>query len=234
MPRKPTTKTILFADGSKSVFNKNGNGEGTLYFQESKNAWRASYVLEGETIRRYVTEMKRAVNSLVVMVDDLFELVQLDQGVIEAEIARARFEDVARSAIAACESHAAQKGLVIETDLHGAESSLCSPRLTRVLQNLLQNAIRHTPADGTVRIEARQTAGALEVVVTDTGEGIDEASLGRVFEPFFRVDDARSQGGSGLGLAIAKRIVEAMGGDITVASKPQSGSRFAILLPDRA
>ena len=59
MPRKPTTKTILFADGSKSVFNKNGNGEGTLYFQESKNAWRASYVLEGETIRRYVQARTR-------------------------------------------------------------------------------------------------------------------------------------------------------------------------------
>ena len=54
MPRKPVTKTVTFSDGSRSVFNKNGNGEGTVYFQESKNAWRASYVLEGETVRRYV------------------------------------------------------------------------------------------------------------------------------------------------------------------------------------
>jgi len=59
MPRKPTTKTVTFVDGSKSVFSKNGNGEGTLYFQESKNAWRASYVLEGETIRRYVQARTR-------------------------------------------------------------------------------------------------------------------------------------------------------------------------------
>jgi len=59
MPRKPTTKTVVFADESKSVFNKNGNGEGIAYFQESKNAWRASYVLEGEIVRRYVQARTR-------------------------------------------------------------------------------------------------------------------------------------------------------------------------------
>jgi len=59
MPRKPTTKTVVFANGSKSVFNKHGNDEGTVYFQESKNAWRASYVLEGESVRRYVQARTR-------------------------------------------------------------------------------------------------------------------------------------------------------------------------------
>jgi hypothetical protein len=59
MPRKPTIKTVTLADGSRSVFNKNGNGEGTVYFQESKNAWRASYLLEGEAVRRYVQARTR-------------------------------------------------------------------------------------------------------------------------------------------------------------------------------
>jgi signal transduction histidine kinase len=102
----------------------------------------------------------------------------------------------------------------------------------RVLQNLLQNAIRHTPADGTVRMEARRGAGGLELVVEDTGEGISPETVEHVFEPFWRGDAARSGGGSGLGLALAKRIVESLGGQIQVHSEPAEGSRFAVVLPE--
>jgi signal transduction histidine kinase len=170
--------------------------------------------------------------SLVMLVDDLFELVQLDAGAIEAETERARLEDVVRSAVAAVDAQAADKGLQLETRLDGAEAALTSPRLTRVVQNLLQNAIRHTPADGTVRVEARRGREGLELVVEDTGEGIDAAALERVFEPFWRGDAARTGEGSGLGLALAKRIVEALGGSIKVESAPARGSRFAVLLPE--
>jgi signal transduction histidine kinase len=101
-----------------------------------------------------------------------------------------------------------------------------------VLQNLLQNAIRHTPADGTVRVEARLRDSGLEVVVEDTGEGIGPDDLERIFEPFWRADPARSGGGAGLGLALSRRIVEALGGEIRVQSRPLEGSRFAVVLPD--
>jgi signal transduction histidine kinase len=127
---------------------------------------------------------------------------------------------------------AEEKGLVVEEALDGAGTALCSPRLTRVLQNLLQNAIRHTPADGTVRIEARRRVDGLEVVVVDDGEGIDPDALDRIFEPFWRGDPARSGEGTGLGLAVAKRIVEALGGDIRVQSAPARGARFSVVLPD--
>jgi len=186
------------------------------------------------TIRRYVGEMRGAVESLVVLVDDLFELVQLDAGAIEAESARARVEDVVRSAVAACDAQATEKGLELETHLNGTGGASCSPRLTRVVQNLLQNAIRHTPADGTVRVEARRGSDGLEVVVEDSGEGIDPAALERVFDPFWRGDPARSGDGSGLGLALAKRIVEALGGRIHAESMPARGSRFAVIVPERA
>jgi signal transduction histidine kinase len=182
-------------------------------------------------LRRYAAEMRRSVDSLVTLVDDLFELVQLDAGAIEAESERARLGDVVRSSLADCEVQAMEKGLVLEAKLNGADGAPCSPRLSRVLHNLLQNAIRHTPADGTVRVEARQDAAGLEVVVQDSGEGIPARSLDRVFEPFWRGDSARSGGGSGLGLALAKRIVEAMGGDIRVESAPTKGARFAVMLP---
>lgn len=186
---------------------------------------------DSATLRRYVGEMGRQVETLVGLVDDLFELVQLDAAAVVSESRRARLDDVIRSAIAACEVQAGAKGLVVERRLDGADEAACSPRLVRVLQNLLQNAIRHTPPDGTVRIEARRLPGALEIAVEDTGEGISPEALGRVFEPFWRGDPSRSGGGSGLGLALARRIVEALGGDITVESAPARGSRFAVVLP---
>jgi signal transduction histidine kinase len=183
------------------------------------------------TLRRYATEMGRQVETVTGLVDDLFELAALDIGAIEAETERARLEEVVHSAIAACEPQAAAKGLVVERRLDGADGVWCSPRLVRVLQNLLQNAIRHTPADGSVRIEARRGSRQLEVSVEDTGQGIPPEAASRVFEPFWRGDAARSSPGSGLGLALAKRIVEALGGNIQMESSPARGSRFAILLP---
>jgi signal transduction histidine kinase len=184
-------------------------------------------------IRRYAGEMRRAVTSLSGLVDELFELAQLDAGAIEAESARARLDEVVRAAVAACESQAAEKGLMVRTALDGAGASLCSPRVVRVLQNLLQNAIRHTPGDGTVRIEGRSGPGEIEVAVEDSGEGISPDHLDRVFEPFWRGDPARGGDGSGLGLALAKRIVEALGGRLTVESPAARGARFVVTLPDQ-
>jgi signal transduction histidine kinase len=184
------------------------------------------------TLQRYAGEMRRSIDTLVTLVDDLFELVQLDAGAIVADTERARVADVVGSALTACEGDATMKGIVVRTDLDGAADAACSPRLVRVLQNLVQNSIRHTPPDGTVTIEARRVAGRVRVVVEDTGEGIPPAALAHVFEPFYRADPARSQPGSGLGLAVAKRIVEALGGNISADPRPVAGARFALSLPD--
>ncbi len=185
-----------------------------------------------ETIRAYAAEMRGSVGALSDLVDDLFELIQLDAAALGAE-SSATVNDVLSSALAACGSSASEKRLRLETELDGASTAACSPRLGRVLQNLLQNAIRHTPADGTVRVEARQIAGTLELSVEDTGEGIPPESLPLIFEPFWRGDAARTGDGSGLGLTLAARIVESLGGRIEVESEPASGSRFAVLIPER-
>jgi signal transduction histidine kinase len=183
------------------------------------------------TLARYRGEMRRSVAQLSVLVDDLFELTQLDAGAIEAETDRARVEEVAERAIATVAPTASAKGLSIEADLGDAADVPCSPRVARVLQNLLVNAIRHTPADGSVRLVAGVGRDRLHLAVEDTGEGIAPADLAHVFEPFFRADPARSGPGAGLGLALAKRIVEALGGRIAVESTPGAGARFAVELP---
>ena len=111
------------------------------------------------------------------MVDDLFELTQLDAGAIRAETTRASLDDVVRSALAMIEPTAQLKGVEIVADLGAAPGATCSPRLARVLQNLLVNAVRHTPSGGTIRIEAVNSGSVLTVAVEDTGEGIHAADL---------------------------------------------------------
>jgi signal transduction histidine kinase len=188
-------------------------------------------VADSPTLRRYVSEMRRAVGQLSTLVDDLFELVQVDAIRIEAETERARLADVISAAVATVEAEAKRKGIRLSADASSADDAMCSPYLTRVLQNLLVNAVRHTPADGRVRLGVDRAAEGLRLVVEDTGEGIAEIDLPFVFDPFYRVDTARSGDGAGLGLALAERIVRALGGTIEVASRAGRGARFDVVLP---
>ena len=107
-------------------------------------------------------------------------------------------------------------------------------RMGQVLDNLLANALRHTPAGGSVRLFARQTSNEVEIVITDTGEGIPPDQLSHVFERFYRGDTARDRdrGGSGIGLTISRAIVDAHGGGVTASSDgPGRGATFTIALP---
>lgn len=189
-------------------------------------------VSDPATIRRYRAEMRSSIDDLVELVDDLFELARLDAGALEAEVERATVAEVVERAVSVCDGQATEKGLRIETEIGPAATSPCSPHLTRVLQNLVSNAIRHTPADGTVVVRAARRPGELRLEVEDDGEGIAPEALDRVFEPFWRGEASRNGDGSGLGLALARRIVEALGGRIAVDSAPERGARFAVLLPD--
>jgi signal transduction histidine kinase len=189
-------------------------------------------VSDPATVGRYVTEMRRALDALIALVDDLFELAKLDAGALEVEVERATLGEVVARALSVCDGQASEKGLRIETRIEPAAESSCSPQLTRVVQNLVQNAIRHTPADGTVVVRADRGNGALRLTVEDSGDGIPAEALGHVFEPFWRGEPSRSGAGAGLGLTVASRIVEALGGKIQVESEPDRGARFAVLMPE--
>jgi signal transduction histidine kinase len=179
---------------------------------------------------RYMAEMRKSVESLTVLTDDLFDLIKLDAGAIEADDERAQLVDVTSAALALCEGAALEKGLRIRAMLGDAERAECSPRLARVIQNLVSNAIRHTPSGGSVAVSAERTPAGLEILVEDDGEGISPEAIEKVFEPFWRGDSARTSKGSGLGLTLVKRIVEGLGGEIRVSSGPM-GTTFAVVLP---
>jgi signal transduction histidine kinase len=102
-----------------------------------------------------------------------------------------------------------------------------------VLLNLVTNALRHTPSDGSVLVSARRRAEELEVSVEDTGAGLSPEAEQRMFERFWRADGSRARvsGGAGLGLAIAQGFVEAQGGRIWAENRPAGGARFAFTLP---
>ncbi|MBA2463453.1 MAG: HAMP domain-containing protein, partial [Nocardioidaceae bacterium] len=104
------------------------------------------------SLKRYTFEMSRSVGQLTTLVDDLFELAQLEAGAIAAETRSARFGELVEAALATVAVPAARKGLRLVTDVETAADLTCSPRLERVLLNLVHNAVQHTPADGTVRL----------------------------------------------------------------------------------
>jgi signal transduction histidine kinase len=108
-----------------------------------------------------------------------------------------------------------------------------APKLRQILVNLLGNAVRHTPAGGTIAVEAVGDAAGVHLRVRDTGIGIAADQIERIFEPFARVHDGRAapSQGTGLGLTISRALARGMAGDVTVASTPSAGSTFTVTLP---
>jgi len=192
-------------------------------------------VATGETRERYLREMGTHVEALATLVDDLFELSRIEAGEISWTMERIELDQLIGDAVAAMRAPAEARGVVLSTDLPAGEmpARANAEKVQRVLLNLIQNAIRHTPADGSVTVRARIAPGGVEVEVADDGQGIPAAESARVFEAFYRGDEARSEDGAGLGLAISRAIVEAHGGRIWLESGIP-GTRVRFTLPSAA
>jgi signal transduction histidine kinase len=154
--------------------------------------------------------------------------------VLQLQLQRVSLGDLVSDALAGASPVAAAKGVRLEGHLDGrpAELEVSTSEVLRALRNILENAIRHTPSDGSVTVEAGSDDAGAYVSVIDTGGGISERDLPRIFEVAFRGDAARTPGdaGAGLGLAIARGFVEAHRGDITVRNE-NGGCRFTVHLP---
>ncbi|HSC21156.1 MAG TPA: HAMP domain-containing sensor histidine kinase, partial [Solirubrobacterales bacterium] len=188
-------------------------------------------VATGETRDRYLKEIRTHVAVLSGLIDDLFELSRIEAGDISWTMRQVELRGLIDEAVAAMRAAAAERGVRVAADLP-AEALLAqanAEKVQRVLFNLIQNAIRHTPADGSVTVRARPAGKGVEVEVDDSGEGIPPADGERVFEAFYRGDASRGEDGAGLGLAISKAIVEAHGGRIWLEpGTPGTRVRFTL------
>jgi signal transduction histidine kinase len=173
-------------------------------------------VATGETRERYLKEIRTHVGVLSDLVDDLFELSRIEAGDIAWTLRQVELKELIGDTVAALRAPAEQRGVMLGAELPAGPvvAEADAEKVQAVLFNLIQNAIRHTPADGSVTVRAHADGGAVEVEVADDGEGIPAADGERVFEAFYRGDAARGEDGAGLGLAISRAIVEAHGGRI--------------------
>lgn len=192
-------------------------------------------VVDPTTTRRYLGTMRNQITHLNELIDDLFELAQLESGVLTLDLIPISARDLISDTIEAMQPQASQKGVALSGSVTAEVGTvLAAPqKLERALYNLVSNAIRHTPADGKVMllVDVGSPSGIL-FEVRDTGEGIAPSDLPHVFERFYRGEKSRSRatGGAGLGLAITRGIIEAHGGTIEIESEPGHGTsvRFAL------
>jgi signal transduction histidine kinase len=191
-------------------------------------------IVDESTRRRYLATMQTHIGSLSAMIDDLFELSRIEAGDIEWSVQQVELAVLVDETVAAMRPEARARRVEVRSELDDAPlSARADPeKIQRVLFNLIRNAIRHTPADGSVTVRAEARPEAVQIEVADTGDGILDEDRARVFEPFYRGSDeaARESEGAGLGLAICRAIVETHGGHIWIGPSEQ-GTRVRFSLP---
>jgi heavy metal sensor kinase len=172
------------------------------------------------------------------IVDDLLTLARIDEGRLDLLRSRVDLGAVAADVAGSLRPLAEAQGIpvTVSGDDVGAEVDADREHLRRAVRNLVENAVKYTGAGGRVGVEVWRRNGEAGLTVTDTGPGIPEALLERIFDRFVRADMARSRstGGSGLGLSITREIVEAHGGRVWAESTPGEGSAFSMGFPAAA
>jgi len=182
----------------------------------------------------FLEKIHRHAERLASLIGDLLILSELESGETSRELAPVVIEGVVGHVCALLEEKARSKKISIAMQGLGEALPVLADRgkLEQVMVNLLDNAIKYTPENGSIAISAAEAEGMVSIAVTDSGIGIPPKELSRIFERFYRVDAARSreQGGTGLGLAIVKHIVQLHGGSVSVESTPGKGSIFSFTL----
>ncbi|MDA0676642.1 MAG: HAMP domain-containing sensor histidine kinase [Chloroflexi bacterium] len=188
--------------------------------------------------REYVRRSLNEINNLSELVDDLFELALIDAGAMRLERRLTPMQSLVLETVDGLAAAARSKGVELRVDVPDQMESvpIDGIRVRRVLVNLLQNAIRHTPPDGSVTVAARDEGSEVCVEVRDTGTGIPDTDLPHIWDRFFRADPSRTRDAdgllhSGLGLAIAKGIVDLHGGWIRATSENPRGTCFSFGIP---
>ena len=183
--------------------------------------------------RRFLKRMEVELDALTQTVNEILELSRIESGSVPLRLTSTSVCDLIKETVERFSTQTERAKLVVEidcpADLPRAQAD--PDRLAQVLVNLIHNAIKFTPAGGKIIIGSREQDGMLRCFVSDTGVGIPEADLTRIFERFYKADQARSSGGTGLGLAIARHLVEAHQGKIWAEGIEGQGSTFIFTIP---
>ena len=182
-------------------------------------------------LRRADHEVERLIN----LVEELLELSRLESGELPLDIQPTDIRALLEEALELARPEATRRRVELKLDVDAGLDvvELDAKHIDRAVFNLVQNAIKFTPATGSVTVSARMVDDALEVKVRDTGVGIGASDLPRVFERFYKVDQSRASGGTGLGLALVKHAVEAHSGHVSAESRIGEGSTFGFVIPIR-
>lgn len=188
-----------------------------------------------ETTERFLNVINSESDRMTRLVKDLLQLSRLDNMQMQWKVQEVSFVEIVKGVVEKMQIEAKNKNQLLECFVIGDIPKIQADRdrIEQVIVNIVINAIKYTPDGGKITVYIGEMFGQVYAKVADTGIGIPEADLPRIFERFYRVDKARSRemGGTGLGLAIAKEIVEAHGGSITVASEKDKGTEMTVKLP---
>ncbi len=191
--------------------------------------------VSGPEVKDFLDIIYRESDRLAKLIDDLLDLSRIESGKMAMALVPMELGPVAKRVCAILEKQSSAKSISIGLDMPpGLPQVLADEgRLSQVIMNLLDNAVKYTPEGGKVKLSAAVEGKSVRVDISDTGVGIPEEDILRIFERFYRVDKARSRelGGTGLGLSIVKHIVQAHGGRVWVASSPGRGSTFSFTIP---
>jgi signal transduction histidine kinase len=181
---------------------------------------------------RAAIEVRESADRSLNLLEDLLDLSRIDADKLDPILADIDAWEIVREAVATVEPSAERRGLRIDVD--GPEEAVPAhtdrQRIRQILINLLTNAVRHSPADGIIRVELTYDEGALQFDVVDHGEGIAPEQQAIIFEAFERAGK-ETQRGTGLGLALSRKLARLLGGDLRVESQPGRGARFFLKLP---
>ncbi|MEW6033325.1 MAG: ATP-binding protein [Chloroflexota bacterium] len=182
---------------------------------------------------KLLQNIRRNSERLNKLVGDLLDISQLQTGAMKLSLEPILLQEAIRESIETVRPLAEAKQLTVSTSIPADVLFVRADRgrLVQVLINLLTNAVNFTPNSGSIRVAAASNGSLVQVSVVDTGIGIPEEELGRIFDRFYRSSRGRTKGGMGLGLSIAKALVELHGGAISVKSKPGHGSEFTFTIP---
>jgi two-component system, NtrC family, sensor histidine kinase KinB len=170
---------------------------------------------------------------ILAMINDLLDLTRIEQGRVKLDLQPVLASELVAGAAARMQSRAEDASVSLDTESDDGLACVMvdRDRIEHVFDNLIVNAIQHTPRGGSIHIEVRPEDGQIRFRVQDTGEGIAREHLPRIFEKFYRIPGVQQAGGVGLGLAIVREILTAHGGQIDVASIPGKGTTFTFTLP---